>query len=105
MPGGDAARLSNLRKRRGIVKGSLTKLYSTLRVLETTPDVDHAKRLVTKLEEIDKDFKADIIDLLEEGSDNIQKEQETIDNHEDEITAASLPEPCKAQLVIHGCQW
>ena len=99
MPGGNAARLSNLRKRREIVKGSLTKLYTTLMVLETTPDVDHAKRLVIKLEEIDKDFKAiqfDIIDLLEEGSDNIQKEQETIDNHEDEITAASL---CLQKLV------
>lgn len=68
--------LSSLRKRRGVVKRSLTKLYNTLKTLEATPDIDHANRLVTKLEELDKEFKAiqlDIIDFLEEGSDGMMK--------------------------------
>ena len=80
-----------------------------MKTLESTPDVDHVQRLATKLEELDKDFKAlqlDIIDLLEEDSESMVKEQDALDIHENDVTAASLclkklvkPSSCSADTV------
>ena len=88
-----ARALFSLKKRRGVVRRSLTKLYGTIRTLEATPDVDHAKRLTSKLEELDKDFKSiqfGVVDLLDEDSEEMEKEQEALDKHEDDVTSASL---------------
>ena len=50
--------LSSLRKKRGIVKRSITRLVNTLTTLEVTPTapgvVDQAKQLVAKLEGFDR---------------------------------------------------
>ena len=93
----DLARtLSSLRRKRGVVKRSITRLVNTLKTLEASPDapgvVDQAKQSITKLEGLDKDFRSihyEIVDLLEEGPD-LEKEHEVLDQHEDDITATSL---------------
>ena len=60
--GDKASALSSLRKKRGIVKHSITRLVNTLKTLEVTPTapgvVDQTKQLVTKLEGFDKDFRS-----------------------------------------------
>ena len=89
--------LSSLRKRRGVVRRSVTRLVNTLRTLEATPDApgvfDQAKQQITKLEGLDKDFRSihyEIIDLFDEDSDELDKEHETLDRHEDDVTATLL---------------
>ena len=95
-PGDKTSALSNLRKR-GIVKRSITRLVNTLKTLEATPHapgvVNQAKQLVTKLEGFDKDFRSvhyDVVDLFEEDSEDLEKEHEVLDKHEDDVTATSL---------------
>ena len=89
--------LSNLRKRRGVAKRSLTNLFGKIRDLETEPNAstaaDRAEQLLTRLQELDASFRAahlDVIDLIEEESDDLDKEHEVLDRHEDEISTASL---------------
>ena len=94
MSTGDPARaLSALKKRRGVIKRSLTRICNNLKTLEATPDVDHAKQLISKLEDLNKDFKSvhfSIIDLLEEESGDIDREQEILDKHEDKVVSMTL---------------
>ena len=89
--------LSSLRKKRGIVRRSITRLVNTLRTLEATPDapgvVDQTKQLIAKLEGFDKDFRSiqyEIVDLFDEDSADLEKEHEVLDKHEDDVTATSL---------------
>lgn len=88
---------SSLRKRRGVIRASITRLEKRLKDLETTPDKfgvgDSAKQLVTKLEGLDTDFRAlhfQLIDLMEEDSGEIEQEQDTLDEHDDNIAALSV---------------
>lgn len=96
--------LFSLKKKTGIVRRSVTRLVNTLKALETTPDapgvLDQAKQLVTKLEGFDKDFRSiyyEIVDLFEENSEDLEKEHEVLDKHEDDITCRS------SSLVDRGC--
>ena len=89
--------LTTLRRRRGVVKRSLTNLYNQLRELEASTDettkCDRAKQLMMKLEALDKDFSAahlDVIDLVDEEASDLEKEHEVMDKHEEDVTAASL---------------
>ena len=89
--------LSNLRKRRGVIKRSITRLVNTLKTLEANsddPDVgDRARPLIAKLEGWDKDFVSihlEIVDLLEEESEDLEKEHEVLDKHEDDIADITL---------------
>ena len=99
MPLADAGRaLTSFRRKRGVNKRSITRLVNTLKTLEATPDApgvfDHAKQLVTKLEDFDKDFRSvhfEIVDLFgEEESEDLEKEHEVLDKHEDDVTATSI---------------
>ena len=54
---------------------------------------EDAKRLVTRLETLDKDFRSvhgQIANLFEEDSEDLEKEHEALDNHEDNIASAFL---------------
>lgn len=97
MEGDKSGDLSSLRKKRGIVKRFITRLVNTLKTLEVNPKApgvtDQAKQLVTKLEGFDKDFRSihyGIVDLFEEDSEDLEKEHEVLDKHEDDVTATSL---------------
>ena len=64
---------ANLRKRRGIARGSITRLSGRVTELEATPDQpltsDRAQQLLTKLQTLESDYRTlhlQIVDLLAE---------------------------------------
>ena len=96
MPETDARAISNRRKRRGVVRASITRLGTRLKEHEdkveepTTHDL--AKRLAAKLETLDAKFKAhhfSLIDLINDER-TLGKEQETLDQHDDDVTALAV---------------
>ena len=94
-PGDKSSVLSSLRKKRGIVKHSITRLVNTLKTLEITPTApgfaDQAKQLVTKLG-FDKDFRSLHYEISESSRKilMISRKHEVLDKHEDDVTATSL---------------
>ena len=95
MSGSDAPSLATLRRRRGVVRASITRLATRLGELEprarepTTSSLAH--RMSTKLETYDSDFKTHhlaVIDAMTEGDDDgLAKEQEVLDAHDDEVAS------------------
>ena len=87
--------LSNLRRRRGAVRGSITRLGGRLKDLEGAadrPDVGvHAKQLASRIDTLDGDFKTlhfQIVDLIsDENGEELGKEQDTLDKHEDDVSS------------------
>ena len=80
-----------------MVKRSITKLAGQLRDLEASRDdpskTDRAKQLLGKLEGLDKEFRAahlDVMGLIDEDTPEMEKEDEVLDKHEDDITAMNL---------------
>ena len=92
------AELSNLRKRRGTTKGSITKLLNQVKALEPKTHealaLDLANQLLPNLKSLDEQFKTQhfsIVDAIDEGdTESLAKEQEVIDKHDDEIAEISL---------------
>ena len=85
--------ISNQREKRGIVCASITRLGSRLKELEDKADQpttrDLAQCMATRLETLDSDYKAhhfSLIDLID-GEDTLRSEQETLDGHDNDITA------------------
>ena len=82
-----------VRKRRGTVRSSITRLVNRLSALErkaaepTTFDL--AQDLAKRLRELDQDFRKyhyELLDLIdEEDEDALDKEQADLDNHDDVI--------------------
>ena len=91
----DKRALTNLRKRRGVVKASITRLETRLSAMESTPNedtVDNARQLLAKLRTSDSDFKEfhmSMIDLIDD-EDDVLAEQTVLDNHDDLITSMTL---------------
>lgn len=93
MEGEPATVLSNLRKRRGTVRSSITKLGNRVTELEaatTNKDtVDHAKQHLTKLESLASELKAihfQVIDLIADDDErSLEREQEYLDQIDDDI--------------------
>ena len=94
----DARQLTKLRRRRGVVRSSVTRLEKRLRELEDISEqpatADHARELAIKLGNLDADFKAyhfDLIDLIEgEEGDALDKEQDVLDEHDDLIADMNI---------------
>ena len=87
MPETDPRALSTQRKRRGVVKASITRLGSRLKELESKVEEptthDHAQRLATRLETLDAEFKThyfSLIDLIDDD-ETLEKEQEVLPAH------------------------
>ena len=83
--------LSSNRKKRGTVRASITRLRSKLAELEAMTDkpaaIEQARRLTTRLDTLSAEFKVHhyaIVDLLE-GEEDMAKEQEVLDTHDDEV--------------------
>ncbi len=76
---------SNLRKRRGVLRASITRLGGRLTELESTVDqprtadhADHARQLINKLQSDFKKLHFEIIDLIDEDdADSMETEQGT----------------------------
>ena len=87
----DAKDLSSNRRRRGVVKASITRLEGRVFAYEekerlTRSDQVAIQSLLTKLEALDTEFKAYhyvVLDLA--GEDAMEAEQAALDDHEDKI--------------------
>ena len=88
----------DVRKRRGTVRGSITRLVNRLSVLEgkaaepTTFDL--AQDLAKRLSELDQEFRRhhyQLLDLIDEKEEEaLAKEQADLDGHDDVIDDANL---------------
>ena len=88
--------INALRRRRGVVRASITRLTTRLRELESKTDqpdtVARAQQLSSKLNGLDTDFKVihlQIIDLVSKDEDLVT-EQDILDNHEDKVASLSF---------------
>ena len=88
--------LSTNRKKRGVVRASITKLRTRLAEVEASaslPDtVDHAKHLSARLQSLAEDFKLHhyaIVELVDAEAD-LQKEQEILDGHDEEVAELAI---------------
>ena len=91
-----ATSAATLRKRRGVVRASITRLGTRLKELEEISDQprtpDHARQLLTKLRSLDEDFKKhhfELIDIID-GDEDLERVQSIIDKHDDDITSLSV---------------
>ena len=90
--------ISKLRKRRGVVRASITLLTTRLKELEDAdPELDtpkHAQQLLGKLKSLDEEFRGlhyDVIDLIDDGSeDTVEAEQVILDKHDDDVSALTV---------------
>ena len=91
----EARALSNLHRKRGVSRSSVTRLGNRLRELKSDPEAagisDRAKQPLAKLDEADSDFKSlhyQLLDLIDESDDEaLKKEQDILDQHEDAVAA------------------
>ena len=93
----DPRELTEIR-RRGVTHSLITRLEKRLCELEAISDqpttTDHAQELTVKLETLDVDFKAyhlQLVDLLDEGEDEVlEREQEILDEHDDLVADMNI---------------
>ena len=87
--------ITNLKKRRGTVRASVTNLKNRVSELEARADIAPASRLESarqhkvKLTTHDSDFRKhhfELIDLLE-STDDLDREQRVLDEHDDIVTS------------------
>ena len=93
------APLSSCRRKRGTVKGSVTRIRNCLKDLSkqdtgTSPSevISHAKLLLNKLETLEADFEkchSASIDLIEEPR-ILDQEHKALDEHDDEVAALTV---------------
>ncbi len=90
------ADLATLKRRRGAIKASITKLatkVSELEDKEPSPSIlTHAQQLSKRLEKLDSDFKTrhfSVIDVLEDEQ-QLTLEQDVLDKHDDELAELDL---------------
>ena len=98
--------IAKLRRRRGVAKGSITRIETRLATLEGTPDqpniLDSARQMLAKLKEHDADFRKihlAIIDLTEDEDPALPDEQAVLDEHDDLV--ATLTMRIMARLVTY----
>ena len=84
-----------LRKKRGVVRASITQLFTRLKDLESKADqpttLDLARQMSQKLESLDSDFKLHhyaLIDLID-NTESMLKEQDILDGHDVEMATLS----------------
>ena len=89
---------ANLRKRRGVVRRSITRLGDRVSELEATADQprtpDRARQLLTKLQTLNSDFRTvhlELIDLIDEANtDALDTEQERLDKLDDDVSGLTV---------------
>ncbi len=83
--------VSTHKKRRGVVRASITRLGTRLAVLERhdgAPSIDGARRMLQRLETLDNEFKTHHLALVDLTDDEeaLGKEQDALDAHDDDIS-------------------
>jgi hypothetical protein len=87
----DKRALTNFRKKRGVVKASITRIETRLSALESRSDedtIENARQPLSKLKTCDTDLKdlhMSVVDLVDEG--DVATEQATLDSHDDTIVS------------------
>ena len=96
--GDSSARLdvSLVRRRRGVVRASVTRLGNCLRELEDSRDQPatpaHAQQLYAKFEDLDfnfRDLHMEVVDALELDED-VEAEQVILDRHDDRVSGFTV---------------
>ena len=90
--------LSKIRRRRGVVRSSITRLEKRIKELEGIADqpatADHARELTSKLESLTEDFKQHHLELLDligdEDWEALEKEQDILDEHDDIVSDMNI---------------
>ena len=89
--------IAKLRRRRGVAKGSITRIETRLATIEGTPDQpnirDSARQMLAKLKEHDADFRKihlAIIDLTEDEDPALPDEQAVLDEHDDLVATLAV---------------
>ena len=94
----DGPSQATLRKRRGVVLASITRLATKLRELETRAHepsaLKLAHRMSQKIESLDSEFRAHhfaLIDVVpDEDEETLLKEQKTLDKHDDDVAELAV---------------
>ena len=87
---------ATLRRRRGIVRGLLTRLKTHVGELEALDDLsrslEEAHKLLQRLDAIDSDFKSNHLALINTVKDEgeLNKEQGILDDHDDDVTDLTI---------------
>ena len=97
-PADMSSQISKLRKRRGVVRASITRLATRLRELEAAADppdkTKNARQLLGKLKSLDEEFRGlhyEVIDLFEDGGeDSVEAEQVILDKHDDDVSTLTV---------------
>lgn len=100
-----------LSNKRGVVKASITCLNTRLAAVERSPDLEEVLPTTSRLQALVEEFKVhhyDIIDLLDDD-DELDREQEVFDNHNDEVAQLTaqfphvrLPIRISPRLLLSG---
>ena len=91
------ANLDTLRRKRGIVRTSITCIATRLRELEGKADspsmLSHAHHMFKRLEALNADFKTHhlaVVDTIgDDNVDSLAQEQNVLDTHDDEVASLS----------------
>ena len=95
----------NLRKRRGVVRGAITRFYSHLDELEAKAHDDDTlgftQQAKLRLKQLDSEFKTHHYDLVDViiGEEALEQEQAIFDEHDDHVALLSL----RIQKLIAVC--
>ena len=96
---------STLRKRRGVVRASLTRLTNRFKDLESDTDkpatLDLAQGMTRKLDALDSEFTTHhhaLVDLIDD-EEALLTEQKTLDDHDDFVAELSA----RMQCLINAC--
>ena len=96
---------STHKRRRGVVRASITRIATRLRDLEGKTDqpgtLELVQRMPPKLEALDAEFKTHHYALLDfvDDPEAVSKEQETLDDHDDDVTLLAV----RMQQLIAKC--
>ena len=97
--------VSVLRKRRGVVRASITRLTGRIKELESKADqpttIDLARQTKDKLKSLDSEFKVHhyaVVDVIDDET-ALQKEQEILDEHDDDLSLLAV----RLQTLITAC--
>jgi DNA repair ATPase RecN len=91
-----ARSLSSIRKKRGVVRRSITYLESRVGDLEASTDLPgtpaHAEQLSKKLAHLDSEFQSFHLQLVEliEDEEDLEREQTNLDQHDHRISDLQL---------------
>ena len=101
-PAGEDTAVTNARRRRGVPRSSITRLFAKLEelegntTLETTHKLEIARQIKSRLSMLDAEFRThhlEVIDLLD--SDRIlAEEQDVLDEHDDCVTMLASSIEC-----------